>query len=153
MEVEVRKHAELKWGVCTPVRTCLADSDCVEVVQADFHGEKTDDETNGIESGATLRDRRRGIVELVNVVVEGQNRAGQVQGRVQSVGEVVAEVVQPRRRGESHTVTFREVGRIKLFLLYFISISCEEHRGSRGILSLLPVGYYPQCRDSSSNLG
>lgn len=58
---------------------------------------------------------------LGDVVVKGEDGAGEVKGRVQGVGEVVAEGVVGGFGGDGDAVALGEVGRVELFLLWLVS--------------------------------
>lgn len=78
VEVEVAEHAELESGISSPIRLGFEDSDGVDIVEDKFHGEKTDEEADAVEGGAGVGDAFRGIFDLGDVVVEGEDWAGEV---------------------------------------------------------------------------
>lgn len=57
-----------------------------------------------------------------DVVVEGYDGADEIEGSVDGIGEVVAEVVVSCRGGGANTIVFGEVGGVELFLLELISM-------------------------------
>lgn len=70
VQIEVAKHAELERTVCRPVRFGMANGNGIEVVQAKFHGEKTNDEANGVGNDSCPVDGWSWIATLRDVVVE-----------------------------------------------------------------------------------
>lgn len=82
MEVEVTEHAELEGGVGVPGGGGGADGDGVDVVEEDFHAKEEEEEANCVEEGAVGGQGGRGVAGLGNVVVEGEDWAGEVEGRV-----------------------------------------------------------------------
>jgi hypothetical protein len=81
------------------------------------------------------------VSQLRHKVVECDNRACEVQGRVRCVGEVVAEAEVFCFGGDCDTVTFRQVRGIELFLLDVISL-----------LKRVEGRYEPQLDFRSGNL-
>ena len=61
------------------------------------------------------------MAQLRDVVVEGEDGAGEVEGRVESVGEVGAEGVDGGFGGDRDAITFGKGGRVELFLLGGVS--------------------------------
>jgi hypothetical protein len=122
VQVEVAEHAELEGRVRVPVGGGGADGDRVDVVEHEFHAEEHQQESDGVEGGARAGEGWGSVRVLGDVVVEGQDGPGQVEGRVERVGEVGGKAeVGIGRRGEGDAVTFGEGGRVELFLLGSIS--------------------------------
>lgn len=123
MEVEIAQHAELEGGIGLPIGLGFEDSDGVDVVEDQLHGEETDEEADAVEGGAGAGDAPWGILYLGDVVVEGEDGAGEVEGRVEDVSEVVAEGVVLVVGGGCDAVAFGEGGEVELFLFVLISWS------------------------------
>ena len=121
MQVEVAEHAELEGGVLRPVRVGFGDCDCVEVMEDEFHGQKTDQEAEGVEEDPLAVDGGELVALLGDVIVEGEDWAGEVEGGVEDVGDVVAEAeVLGVGRGVD-SLALGVVGGIDVFLLKCVS--------------------------------
>ena len=90
-QVEEAQHAELCRGIVRPVWFCVEDGYHVHVVDHDLHGQKHNDETNGIHSRALRRDAVRSIAGLRDIVVECKNWPSKIEGRIHRVSKIVAE--------------------------------------------------------------
>ena len=111
MQVEVAEHTQFEGRVGRPVGVGFTDCDDVDCVQEEFHAEKGKQEADGVEGGSAGCDAGEGVGRLGDVVVEGEDWAGEVQGWVEDVGEICAE------RGEvgcwggnGYAIAFREGG-------------------------------------------
>lgn len=104
-----------------PIRVGFADSANVNEMNEEFHAQEAEEEAHGVANCPRGLDRERSVPELRDVVVEGENWSREVQRRIEGVGKIVTEGKVSRWRRNSHTITFRQRGRVGLFLLSTVS--------------------------------
>lgn len=134
MQVEIREEGELRGCVVRPIRVSLGDGDAVVEVQDELHAEEGKEEADSVFYSSGLLDGGGGVFELGDVVVEGYDGAGEVEGGVDGVADVVAEGVVFWGGGNGDSIALGEVGRVELLLLGGISGLFE--RSSGGITNL-----------------
>ena len=102
-EVEESQHAELGRRVDRPVWFGMENGNHVHVMDHDLHGEQDNDKTYGVHFRPLWGDTMCAVALLRNIVIEGDDGAREVEGRIRRVCEVVAkgEVGRLRRRRDS----------------------------------------------------
>ena len=96
----------------------------------EFAFDKEDDgEADRVQRCAFWGDAVWFIAALGDVVVECQDGAGEVEGRVEGVGEVVAEGEVGWFGGDGDAIALGEIGRVELFLLDVISLILMMEKG------------------------
>lgn len=91
-------------------------------MQDELHAEEGEEEADAVFEGARGLDGWRAVFALRYVVVEGYDGTDEVEGGVDGIGKVVAEVVVSCGSGGADAIVFREVGGVELFLLELISM-------------------------------
>lgn len=86
MHAEVGQEAQLDGSVVGPVGVAFGYGDAVVEVQNKLHGQEAEEEADGILGSAGPLDGRRGVFALRDVVVEGDDGAGEIEGGVDGVG-------------------------------------------------------------------
>ena len=112
VQLEEGQQGNLRGRVRGPVRPRVGDGVGVVEVQHELHGEEHEKAPDAVLDGARELNAGGLVPALRDVVVKGQDRAGQVEGRIDRVGKVVAEGVGAFGRGGADSVAFGEVGRV-----------------------------------------
>ena len=87
----------------------------------DLHDKEGKEESDPVEDCSRPRDATGGIALLRDVIIERQDGASQVEGRIQRICKIISKGVVLRFGREINTVAFREVRGIELLLLMIIS--------------------------------
>ena len=103
----------------------------------DLHTKQNKSETDSVEKRTFCSDTMRAVPHLRHVIVECDDWACEVQGRIHSVCEVIAKTEVFSFCGDGDAVALGEVGGIKLFLLDVISLQ-EKGRGEMRTSTELP---------------
>lgn len=88
MQVEIPKHAQFERRVSGPVWIRLGYSHDIGGMQKKLHAEESKQEADAVESGPPRCNAGSLVCGLGDVVVEIENRTGDVQRRVEDVGDV-----------------------------------------------------------------
>ena len=91
MQIEVAQHADLKRRVYLPRRLRLTNSNGINEMKHDFHGQKSYEEANAVKHGALDCDALWHVTLLGNIIIESQDRSSDVQRWVKHVSKVVPE--------------------------------------------------------------
>lgn len=96
-------------GVVGPIWVSFRDCDAVVEMEDEFHCEEGEQESNSVFDCAPGFYALGWVSELGDVVVEGEDWAGDVEGGVDGVCEVVAEIVVVCVCGDGDTISFRQI--------------------------------------------
>lgn len=112
MQVEEGKHTQLPRGENGPVWVSFGDCYCINIVEDKLHAEQSEATADSVHHDARSSEGRRCVSLLRYVVVECQDRTGQIQWRVEHIGNVVAECESGWFCGNLDAVTIRDGRRV-----------------------------------------
>lgn len=107
VEVEEGQHAQLAGAVHGPIRGCFGDCHGVDVVQDELHAEKSEEEPEAVKKSSGTGYGWSCVSLLGDVVVEGENGAGEIQRSVEHIGDVIPGVECGWFSGDIDAVSFR----------------------------------------------